>query len=508
MCELCIQAYPDDDLCGGMDNGSCGGLPGCRKRRGLSQSTQFCRHTRESERLTAARALVKARFPRFGVNKTREIIRLLYEISKRDNVTPAAILHTSPSVNFVELKECLLHKRFPHASLRGEPSEAFLPELSLDPAARAARGRGTFNPRRIIVEESAKNSNLERRLREAFPRAVVTEIPSHKAHLSSQEKFGIADYNRRCDTVFVIRARHDFFKRCPCTNGAVPCGYHIFNLGFGCIYECSYCYLQEYTNAPGVVLPANIEHFFGRFTRYTASPAAAAWQRGTRMRIGTGEFSDSLMLDHLTEYSLPIVEFFRRHQDTLFEFKTKSARIDNLLKARHDGNIVLSWSLNPQKIIDENEWHTASLSARLAAAARGAEAGYPIGLHFDPVIHFKGWEKEYGAVIEAVFDTLRQKEIAWISLGTLRFRPRLKQIIENRFPANTILDEELLPGYDRKLRYPDSIRQAKYTRLVTMLHKHSKKLPIYLCMEDRKMWEMVGLPFPFGGDQSHNSNHR
>jgi spore photoproduct lyase len=462
----------------------------------------------EVERLKAARALASARFPRFGVNKTQETVRLLYEISKRDNVTPAAILRTSPSVNFAELKECLLHKRFPHTSLRGEPSKAFLPKLSLDPDARLIRGRGTFNPKRIMVEESARNSDLERRLRDAFPRAVVSEIPSLKAYLSTQEEFGIADYNSRRNTVFVIRARHDFFKRCPCTNGAVPCGYHIFNLGFGCIYECSYCYLQEYANAPGIVLPANIEHFFDRFARYTSSPAAAAWRRGIRMRIGTGEFSDSLMLDHLTEYSLPIVEFFKRHQDALFEFKTKSARIDNLLKAPHAGNIVLSWSLNPQKIIDENEWYTAPLSARLDAAARSAEAGYAIGLHFDPVIHFEGWEKEYAGVIEEVFDTLQPQNIAWISIGTLRFRPRLKQIIENRFPDNTILDGELLPGYDRKLRYPVSTRHAVYNRLMTMLLKHSKKLPVYLCMEDRSMWRRLGLHFPFGGDQSHNSNHR
>jgi len=447
--------------------------------------------------LKRSHALVRAGFPRFGVNKTQEIARLLYEISKRDHVAPAAILRATPSADFGELKDHLLHKRFPRASPHDKPSKAFLPKLSLDPAARLMRRRGTFNPQRIIVEESARNSGLEQRLRNAFPHAACSEIPSFRAYLATQEKFGIADYNRRRDTVFVIRARHDFFKRCPCTKGAVPCGYHIFNLGFGCIYECSYCYLQEYANAPGIIVPANIEYFFDRFTRYRASPAAAAWQRGPRMRIGTGEFSDSLMLDHFTEYSLPIVEFFKRHQDALFEFKTKSARIDNLLKAPHGGNIVLSWSLNPQKIIDENEWYTAPLSARLDAAARGAEAGYAIGLHLDPVFHFEGWENEYGAVIEAVFDALRPRNIAWISLGTLRFRPRLKQIIENRFPGNTILDGELLPGYDRKLRYPVSIRHAVYSRLVAMLRTHSKKLPIYLCMEDRSMWEMVGLKFPF-----------
>ena len=168
----------------------------------------------EVERLRAARALVKTGFPRFGVNKTREIVRLLYETSKRDNVTPADILGADPPADFAELKALLLRTRFPHAS-RGETSAAFLPDFSLEPGTRAVRGRGTFSPKRIVVEESARNSCLERRLRNAFPHAIPSEIPSLKGYIETQPPFGTADYNRRRDTVFVVRAQYDFFKRCP-----------------------------------------------------------------------------------------------------------------------------------------------------------------------------------------------------------------------------------------------------------------------------------------------------
>ena len=68
-------------------------------------------------------------------------------------------------------------------------------------------------------------------------------------------------------------------------------------------------------------------------------------------------------------------------------------------------------------------------------------------------------------------------------MGTFRFKPELKYIIENRFPENEILDEELLPGYDNKLRYPSSLRYDIYKSMLDMFKKHSKKLPIYLCME-------------------------
>jgi spore photoproduct lyase len=173
-----------------------------------------------------------------------------------------------------------------------------------------------------------------------------------------------------------------------------------------------------------------MDRFFEEFTHYKKP-----W-----MRIGTGEFSDSLMLDHITKYSPAIIEFFNNHKDAVFEFKTKSSNIDNLLKIKHSGNIVVSWSLNPQKIIDKNEFFTASLSDRLASAKECAKSGYKIGFHFDPIIYFKGWEREYGKVIDLLFSKIKPKDIAWISMGTFRFKPELKSIIENRFPENEILD--------------------------------------------------------------------
>ena len=211
------------------------------------------------------------------------------------------------------------------------------------------------------------------------------------------------------------------------------------------------------------------------------------------MRIGTGEFSDSLMLDHITEYSLPIIEFFSKHKNALFEFKTKSSNIENLLKAKHGGNIVASWSLNPQRIIDKNEFFTARLNERIKSAEKCIKAGYKAGFHFDPVIYFKEWKKEYANVIDLLFSRIKPRDIAWISIGTFRFKPELKPIIENRFPDNKILDEELLLGYDNKLRYPYGLRYNMYKFLLNALKRHSKKVPVYLCMEEISMWKDLNL---------------
>lgn len=435
-------------------------------------------YKKESERLKKVQSALIARFRQLGVNKKQEITRLVYEISKREGLSPEKIIHDLGQNDFNKIKTELLKRRFPHAYVNSEVPRPYLPKIKLDEDSVLDPKKTAFYPKKVFVEKSAWRSKLADRFRLSFPNAKFSEIKSLRDHLKKNRPFAIRKYNKRNETVFISYENHDFFKKCPCTKKAVRCGYHIFNLSFGCLFECTYCYLQEYTNSPGLILPANIERFFQGFPSY----------KNPGMRIGTGEFSDSLMLDHITEYSLPIVEFFKNHKDTRFEFKTKSVNIGNLLKASHAGNIIVAWSFNPQKIIDENEFFTPDLSERIKAAKRCIKAGYKVSCHLDPVVYFNGWQKEYEKVIALLFSAIKPKDIAWISIGTLRFNPKVKRIIEVRFPGNKLLDEELMLGYDNKLRYPYKIRHQIYKSILELLFKHSKKLPVYLCMEDAPMW--------------------
>ncbi len=445
-------------------------------------------YKREFNRLTLAKTIVNTIFPDFGINKKQEIIRLLYEISKRENIDPCKIIiQKDCSRDYNLLKKQLLHRRYPYASsLNHNSFKPHLPKIELRPSDCFVPRQEIFYPKNIVVEKSAASSFLTRRLKNIFTKSRFIYIDSLNNYLHKRRRFGITDYNRRGEIVFVVNEMYDFFKKCPCTKSAHNCGYHIFNLGFGCIYECNYCYLQDYTNSPGIILPANIDDFFREFYRYKKAP----------MRIGTGEFCDSLAFDKITHYSISIVEFFRKQKGVIFEFKTKSDQIENLIKTKHNGRIVISWSLNPQSVIENNEFLTPSLEKRLNAAIRCAESGFKLGFHLDPVIYYRGWEQEYMGLIEDLFSRIKPRQIAWISIGTFRFKPSLKQIIERRFPGNKILDEELLLGYDNKLRYPYPLRYKMYKRLTEALLKHSRQLNIYLCMEEISMWKSLKLKMP------------
>ena len=423
----------------------------------------------------AIKSYVQDNFPGFGVNKRREVIRLLYEISKRERNDFKDVLAEAPlePLRFAELKKYLMQRRFPIAIKEGNLCH-MLPELDINPQNRVnIKKKIDITPKHFVVEGAAGDTALVKRLKEKFPRANFSTIGTYKEYIR-EKKYTIKDYNTRLETFYIIRENYDFYKRCPCSPKSLSCGYHVVNLGSGCAFECVYCCLQDYLNSPGIVIPANIEDFFEKFKDHKKN-----------IRLGSGELTDSLVFDHITDFSPLIVNFFKNHPETRFEFKTKSDNIANLLRVAPTDNIIVAWSLNPQKIIDTTEYYTASLDGRLAAAVECAKAGYKIAFHFDPMIYYDGWEKDYKDIVRRIFSLIGKARMEWISLGALRMMPSLKKVIENRFPDSAILDEEFETGFDGKMRYPLGLRTMMFRKMREWIRHWDDDLYVYLCMEER-----------------------
>ncbi len=437
--------------------------------------------------LKTIKEFVNNTFTDFGPNKKREITRLLFEIAKRENGIGTEIVCTLSQDNktFERIKGYLLKRRFPRLTAKMQDFKPSLTGVEINPqnkVAILAGGLKPITPQNLFIEEAVVESELTKKFKQRFPQAQVHLIPSYKDFVQSH-KYSIKDYNERANNFFVIKESFDFFRLCPCTPHAYGCGYHIANLGMGCPMECTYCYLQDYTNAPGIAFPANLDDFFDAFKNYEHD-----------IRLGSGEFTDSLVFDNLTEYSPQIIDFFRQYPNARFEFKTKTNNIDLILKANPALNIVIAWSVNPPNIIKENEFYTATLDERLAAAKKCVEAGFRVGFHFDPIIFYEGWEGDYEQVVNQIFDSVEPSHVAWISLGTLRLTATQKKVIENRFPHNKILDGELVLGFDEKLRYPAEWRADIYRKMFSWIRRRNPKAFVYLCMEEKTIHKACLLP--------------
>lgn len=433
---------------------------------------------------------------RLNKNQFQEVERLIFEITRRESSSMNTILKSLESIpkidnlslknKFFSIKKSLLKTRFPQTSIHEnlDNKKIFLNKLK-PPLKKNYEIKQEFKPLKIFVEKTVSDSYLAKNFQKQFPKIKIEEIENYKKYLKNN-RFTISELKK--PFVFIVEEKWDFIKPCPCTKHHLRCGYWIFNLGFGCPFDCSYCYLQQYTNAPGIVLPANIEKFFTKFDKFHDTLKKP-------IRIGTGEFTDSLALDNITEYSKILIPYFQKKK-VIFELKTKSSQISNILELKSSSNIVISWSLSPSEIIRTEEKGTASLNERLNSAKLVQQKGFNIAFHFDPIIHTQDWEKSYKKVIDKLYSNVKPP-FAWISLGTLRSSRELKSINEIRFPKSNIFYGELFLGQDKKLRYPYFIRTRIYQKIIDYIKAYDRKTPVYLCMEDRETWKHVEGIVPF-----------
>jgi spore photoproduct lyase len=175
----------------------------------------------------------------------------------------------------------------------------------------------------------------------------------------------------------------------------------------------------------------------------------------------------------------------------MFELKTKSNNIDHLLGIKDKGNAVFAWSLNTERNIAKYEKGSALLNERIQAAKKAGEADFFLAFHFDPVIIYEDWEKEYGDVIRSLFSNINESRVVWISLGCFRYSSGFKDILQDRFPDEELTLEEMFPGIDGKFRYLKHKRIDIYKTMKGFINNYTDKPFIYLCMESKDVWHSV-----------------
>ncbi len=264
------------------------------------------------------------------------------------------------------------------------------------------------------------------------------------------------------------------------------CNTYVFGHISNCPFQCSYCFLQYYLNDHAVTVYFGLDRLMEELER---AHEEMPWRF---FRVGTWELGDSLALEPLLPLAKEFVETFASLDYALLELKTKSASVGSLLEADHRGRTVVSWTVNPQEVIEAEERMTASMDERLDAMLAVARAGYLIGLHFDPMIAYPGWEEGYPALAGRLLAALPQEQIAWISIGSLRFHPEMKGIMERNYPWSRAADAEMVAGPDGKQRYVKPLRLEMYTTLYRAIEAN-RRAPflVYFCMERWDVWERV-----------------
>lgn len=294
-------------------------------------------------------------------------------------------------------------------------------------------------------------------------------------------------------TLLLTRNQGPFFKKCPGTKEYRCCDYTILHIGSYCTMDCAYCILQSYFHPPILQYFINEEDCISEVRR-TLSESKC-------LRVGTGEFSDSLIWESWSDLTPRLIDLFAQQNQSVLELKTKTTTVQFLAGLPHRRKTILAWSLNTPHIIATQERRTSPLPARLQAAALCQKWGYPLAFHFDPLVLYPGCEQAYHDVIQALFSKVSPENIVWISLGSFRFMSNLKTIVQHRFPQSDIVYGEFVSGLDKKMRYFKPLRIKLYRLMAQWIAAYAPKTTVYLCMEDDSVWtQAMGFnPMEKGG---------
>jgi spore photoproduct lyase len=341
-----------------------------------------------------------------------------------------------------------------------------------------------LQPEEVIVEHGSETSPIYRNLRRTLAHVPFRYVDGASfSHGSGAARDSFGEAKRR---LYLTKQKGDFFKKCPGTDGQVCCNYFVINFASNCPMDCSYCYLQEY-----LADNAQLKVFSNVGDLIDQADQVLQKHRSMFFRVGTGEITDSLAMEPYTGMVGELIPYFSEQPNVLLELKTKSDCVESLLDHDPRGRVVVSWSMNPPAVIDEDEHGTASFHERLGAARRCQEAGYRLGFHFDPIIEYPDWEKDYQMMIEEIFATILPNRLSWLSLGVLRNTPRLKRVMRERFSTTRLLTGEQVFCADGKLRYFQPLRVEMYRKMVGWIRPRAPTVTIYLCMESKSVWQQV-----------------
>jgi spore photoproduct lyase len=278
-------------------------------------------------------------------------------------------------------------------------------------------------------------------------------------------------------------------KEAPAAYGLSGEPHYYFVHAYNCIYECNYCYLQGYFHSPDIVLYLNHEEIGAEIEKLALDfrlkhPDKKIW-------FHAGEYSDSLALTSLSGELSHYFALFKNLPNSLLELRTKSVNIRELIKETPLENVITSFSLSPAHRVKMNDLKTPPLKHRLDAIRELTEKGFPIGIHFDPIIYDDIFLETYEELCDQLLQAISPDKIRYLSLGVVRFTKEVFQKVQKNYPDSDLLAQEFVRSFDNKIRYNRPMRLWMMQKIKDMLVIRGVAVErIYLCMESESSNEL------------------
>ncbi len=254
----------------------------------------------------------------------------------------------------------------------------------------------------------------------------------------------------------------------------------------GCYFGCAWCYLQgtyrfhpEWKKKPNIKDYEKVELYLRTFLSTNSKPEI----------LNAGELSDSLLTENTDRpfSSLLSNVFSANHIKHRVLFLTKSNRVENILKLNLQKYLIMSFTLNAEKVSKTWEKGAPSVDKRIEAARKVSEAGYETRIRIDPMMPIKNWERHYANLIDDMFDKFKPERI---TLGSLR---GLQSTINAAKDKSWVVYLKEKSNWGKKINF--ETRYEMYSALINYLKENYDYANVALCKETKEMWEKLRLNY-------------
>lgn len=298
-----------------------------------------------------------------------------------------------------------------------------------------------FIPKRILFEKGSLDYPMAKNIYNTFKDNESVEIIRLTSNKIKDRIPGEGLYNfyrEGKNTLVVGIKKAGKFQSCkPSANWQLP-------LISGCIGHCQYCYLNtNLGDKPYIKVNVNQDDILDQAQKYIN-------ERLPDITVFEGSAtSDPIPIEPYTHSLRTAIEYFGKSEKGRFRFVTKYGDVDSLLDAEHNGHTEIRFTINTSHVIENYENRTASRDMRIKAAAKVADAGYPLGFLIAPVFLYDNWKEDYRNLIVMLRDQLPKNLVRPVTFEVIshRYTPRAKDIITEVFPNNT------LPMNDEERKY-------------------------------------------------------
>ena len=243
--------------------------------------------------------------------------------------------------------------------------------------------------------------------------------------------------------------------------------HYYFSHMLNCVYDCRYCFLQGMLRSANYLLFVNYEEFFEEI-KQTAQQHVAddkpVW-------FFSGYDCDSLAYEPVTGFAEYFVERFAEVPNSVLELRTKSTQIRSLLDLPPRQNVVVAYSLSPERVAAEVEHGAPPLQKRVEALRKLQDHGWRIGLRFDPIIWHQDYADDYRRSVALVFDQLDADKVDSVTLGGFRLPKGFYKTMYKLHPEHWMFNAGLV-DQDGQINYRKDIEDEVLSTVTAYCAEH------------------------------------